>query len=170
MKKLAFLIAFLSVASLAFCSPESDARKAIDAQMQKVLGALRKGDSKTYFSVLTDDFQSTDKDGKKRSKTEMKAEFERQKKNLRITNAKFAISKFKLDGNKALVTSTRTIDMDVSNAQGKTLKFQNEGISESVWVRQNGQWLMSRSTSKSLKMTVNGKPYKPPTGNNRRPA
>lgn len=140
----------------------------IESHHKKIGAAMMKKDTeevgKLFKSGFTKDFKyfetaKSQPHGADQMINSMKMGLGAMKK-MKAANSK--ILSLKENGNKATVSTQHTMvgTMDMGDNKEHVMSFT--GVSDDVYVKVNGKWLMSKMTWKSQKMTMDGKPM--PTG------
>jgi len=141
----------------------ADAKKAIQAAIDRENAALKKKDLAGLTATLAPGFVQTDNKGRQHTREQTVAMMQQILPIAQKLDAKSTVTKIVLKGDQATATVKEHADITVMNPQTKrTARLVTDSVEEGVWQNTGGKWLRKSSRTLKHQATLDGKPYTSP--------
>jgi hypothetical protein len=156
-----FVFASLTLATAAFGSDASDARRSIENAYKRIDVAVTRRDSRTLLSFMKPEYKLT-MAGKTLSKANMSRNMSVLFSTAKTLKTKTSIQKFVFSGSRATVIGQEFAEATAVSRSTHTLKtVKINSIFEEVWMKEKGRWLKQKTRNLHLQQIVDGRSIKP---------
>jgi hypothetical protein len=134
------------------------AKKAIQAQYDKMNAAAARKDSKGILAIMTKDHTGVTQGGQTFTLDQETAQMQQIFTAAKSLNGVSKITSIALKGSTATVQVSETDKVVMPNPNtGKTSTMTMSSVSTDTWIKKGSVWLQQKSVQKSQKVSVDGK-------------